>query len=89
MTLRVATYASGGAMVSGGVVHTFTYTRTDIGTFESMLYSPVTHNLNRAGPVLSFERAGPGRVFEHPPLTRLLGHVSTHGKRHSKERQKP
>ena len=31
-------------------------------------------------------RAGGGRVFEHPRLTRLLvGHVATRGKRHPKE----
>ena len=40
----------------------------------------------RAGPLLGAERAGPG-VFEHPPLTRLMGHVATRSKRHSKERQ--
>ena len=32
-------------------------------------------------------RAGP-EVFEHSPLTRLLGHVATRGKRHSNDRQK-
>ena len=46
--------------------------------------------LTRAGPLLGAERAGRGGgVFEHPPrLTRLMGHVATRGKRHSKERQK-
>ena len=29
-----------------------------------------------------------GVVVENPPLTRLLGHVATRGRRHSKERQK-
>ena len=36
---------------------------------------------------LGAERAGPG-VFEHHPLTRLLGHVATRGNRHSKEHQR-
>ena len=46
-----------------------------------------TRNLTRAVPVLGAERAGPG-VFEYPPLIRLLGHVATRSKRHSKERKK-
>ena len=29
-----------------------------------------------------------GEVFEHPLLTRLLGHVAIRGRRRSKERQK-
>ena len=29
-----------------------------------------------------------GGGIENPPLTRLLGHVATHGKRHWKERRK-
>ena len=33
-------------------------------------------------------RAGPGRDVWTPPLTRLLGHVATRGKWHSKERHK-
>ena len=45
--------------------------------------------LTRAGPQLSAERAGPwGGLFEHLPLTQLMGHVSTRGKRHSEERKK-
>ena len=47
----------------------------------------ITVFLTRAGPLLAAERAGPG-VFEHLPLTRLLGHVATRGKRHSKEHKK-
>ena len=44
----------------------------------------------RAGPLLGAERAGPGGgCLNTPPrLTRLMGHVATRGKRHSKERQK-
>ena len=47
----------------------------------------VVHFLIRAGSVLGAERAGPG-VFEYRPLTGLLVHVATRGKRHSKERNK-
>ena len=32
---------------------------------------------------------GGGALKSPPPLSRLLGHVATRGKRHSKERQKP
>ena len=37
------------------------------------------------GPLIFHQLMG---VVETPPLTRLLDHVATHGKRHSKERQK-
>ena len=42
--------------------------------------------LTRAGPVLGVKGPGPGGGWT-PPLTRLLSHVATRGKRHSKERQ--
>ena len=43
--------------------------------------------LTRAGLLRDAKRAGPG-VFDPLPLTRLLGHVVTRGKRHSKEHKK-
>ena len=49
----------------------------------------VDFGLTRAGPLLGAERAGPRGCLNTPTrLTRLLGHVATCGKRHSKERQK-
>ena len=49
----------------------------------------ITYRLTRAGPLLGAERAGQGGCLNPPPrLTRLMSHVATRGKRHSKERQK-
>ena len=44
-------------------------------------------NPRRAATPRRTRRAG-GGVLEHPRLTRLMGHVETRGKRHSKERKK-
>ena len=46
----------------------------------------IIFNPRRAAARRRTRRAG--GVFEHPRLTRLLGHVAARGKRHSKERQK-
>ena len=45
-------------------------------------------NPRPAGPLDFPPPAGGGGLENPPPLSRLLGHVATRGKRHSKERQK-
>ena len=46
------------------------------------------HDLNPRRAAARRRTRRSGSVFGHPRLTRLLGHVATRGKRHSKERQK-
>ena len=45
-------------------------------------------NPRPAGPLDFPPPAGGGAVVETPPLSQLLGHVATRGKRNSKERHK-
>ena len=69
------------------VYHSFGENLLSLDMLISSLFQKF--NLTRAGPLLGAERAGPGgECFNTPRLTRLLGHLVTCGKRHSKERKK-